>query len=138
MDNEKGAARSAASDHDGRVSLVLVGCSGLLGDILGRTVAASPAIDVVASVDSVADLDAAGISSADMVLWNNADDDTLERWLNREAAARPRVLGTMADGRQASLWELAPRRTRLGSMSPDDVVRAITGDLRDSPRGPIR
>lgn len=122
MDNEV-VARAA-----GPIIVVLVGCTGLLGDILKRAVTSSPVIDVRGSVASVTDLQLDQIANADVLLWNDADEHALTDWLTHCASARcPRVLGTTGDGRHASLWELAPVRTELGALSPDEVVEAITG-----------
>jgi len=105
--------------------VVLVNCRGVLGDIIRTAVAEAPDMDVVANLsdhDSVT----TELGEADLVLWNDADEGRLERIFG-QAARRdaPRVLATLGDGRDAALWELVPRRTALGAMSPSSLIDAI-------------
>ncbi len=104
-----------------RVRVVLIGWTGLLGDIIDRAVAAEPQLEVVGDY-ATSDLDAA--ASADLVVWNNAQEDDVASWL-LSLSRRPRVLATLGDGRDAALWELTPRRTRLGQLSPTALVQAM-------------
>jgi hypothetical protein len=106
-----------------RVSLI--GCSGVLGDIIRTTLDHQPDMVVVADLESVpADGSLAAVS--DLLVWNNADESRVERWLRDEAEpCGPRVLATLGDGRDAALWELAPQRTPLGAPSPDALVETI-------------
>ncbi|MDQ4054017.1 MAG: hypothetical protein M3237_15130 [Actinomycetota bacterium] len=108
--------------------VALVGCSGLLGDIIGQAVADDPGLEVVAEIGS-AEFVAAGLGSveADIVLWNRADESRLWTWLKAAAGRGPRVLATLGDGRDASLWELTPRRTELGDLSPTSLCEALRG-----------
>ena len=43
----------------------------------------------------------------------------------------PVVLTTLGDGRDASLWRLAPHRTPLGQLSPRSLVDTIRRPFRD-------
>lgn len=106
--------------------VALVGCSGLLGDIIGETLEAQPDLEVVAELDSFATDDDLILVAPDLVVWNNADDSWVARWLS-EVSNRcgPRVLATVGDGRDASLWELVPQRNALGALSPTTLVEAI-------------
>lgn len=114
-----------------QVRICLVGCSGLLGDIISDAVHRDGGIDVVASVADTAGLqDLAdtepGLGGIDLVVWNCADESAARQWLDRTRPA-PRILAAVEDGRQAALWELAPRRTALGLLSSrllTDVIRA--------------
>lgn len=115
-----------------QVRIALIGCTGLLGDIIGETLAGQPDVDVVAEFEPpdvdqpLPELD------ADLVLWNNADESRVTRWIDRLAHGRgSRVLTIRGDGRQASLLELVPRRTELGSLSPETLVETILGSTSD-------
>jgi hypothetical protein len=68
-----------------------------------------------------------GISAldADIVLWNDADEHQIDALLSTSGKHSPRVLATLTDGQQAALWELAPRRTELGALSPQTLVKII-------------
>lgn len=117
-----------------RVRVALVGCTGLLGEIIAQAVSAAGDFAVVADVaapgasdDPLTEID------ADLLLWNNADERRLSQWLDRlSARCGPRVLATLGDGRDASLWELAPHRTELGALAPTTLVEAIRTTLRSS------
>lgn len=124
-----------------RVRVALIGCTGILGELIGRTVRDDPALDVVSLERDVLtlphgqspDLD------ADIILWHEADELEVARWLS-EAHRAPRVLATLRDGRDAVLWQLAPRRTQLGEVSPAVLVETLrTGSaLPDPDAGPER
>ena len=116
-----------------QVRVALIGCTGLLGDIIGETLAGQPDVDVVADLEPPARDQALPELDADLFLWNNADESRVASWLDRLARGSvPRVLTTMGDGREASLWELVPRRTELGSLSPGTLVETILGPTRDA------
>ncbi|WP_162181241.1 Rossmann-fold NAD(P)-binding domain-containing protein [Rhodococcus wratislaviensis] len=114
-------------DEEVKIRVALVGCTGLLGDIIGKAVAAQPDIEVVAELqggDEVPEMD------ADLLLWNNADESRLEQWLHAAGArCAPRVLTILGDGRNTSLWELAPHRVDLGALSVTTLVETIRGYL---------
>lgn len=106
------------------VRVALVGCSGLLGDIIAQTVASEPGLAIVADLPAEPlrsldrDLD------VDLVLWNDADEQVIAQWL-RGTRRCPRVLGTLVDGQGAVLWEMVPRRTELAPLSPQTLVQTI-------------
>jgi hypothetical protein len=114
-----------------QLRVALVGCSGLLGDIIEHTVNDQPDIDVVARLaapgpgSEVPDLD------ADIVVWNEAEETHVAEWLMRRPRVGPRVLATLVDGQRAALWELTPQRTELGAPSPAILLQTI----RDRGRG---
>lgn len=114
------------------VRVALIDCSGLLGDIIEQTVVAQPDLCVVAELatselnETLADLD------ADIVVWNDADEPRIARWLTElSRRSGPRVLATIGDGRDASLWRLTPRRTELGALSPSSLVETIRNTADD-------
>lgn len=106
--------------------VVLVGWHGLLGDIVASTLASDPDVEVVATLAAGPldpDLDAV---RADVVLWNEADEASVARWLGAlRQRCVPRVLATSGDGRMASLWELTPQRSELGDLSPSALLDAL-------------
>lgn len=117
MDDEQ------AGDEPTRIALV--GCSGLLGDIIGQIVAAQPDLEVVADLDPGPEELLPPID-ADLVLWNDSDESRPAEWLGRVGSRScPRVLVTVYDGREASLWQLVPRRTALGALSPTTLLETI-------------
>jgi hypothetical protein len=106
-----------------RVSLV--GCSGVLGDIIRTTLDHQPDMVVVEDVDSFP-TDGGLTVASDVLVWNNADESRVERLLlNAAERSGPRVLATLGDGRDSAFWELAPRRTPLGPPSPAALVQSI-------------
>jgi len=111
-----------------RLRVVLVGCSGLLGDIIGRAVASEADLEVVAEFPAPSAADSLPAIDAELVLWDDADEGRVAQWLSqRSHRTCPRVLATVYDGREASLWELVPRRTELGALSPATLVETIRG-----------
>ncbi len=108
------------------VRVALIGCSGLLGSIIDDALAAHPDLDVVADLSQPSPDEALPDVEADLVLWNNADETRVAQWLGTlSSRCGPRVLATLGDGRDASLWELTPRRTDLGALSPGTLVETI-------------
>lgn len=107
-----------------RVRIALVGCSGLLGDIIGRALAREHDLEVVADLAVPEPGQELGTIDADLVVWNDADDLRATAWLTGRGG-RPRVLTTVSDGRGASLWQLVPQRTELGELSPAALVAEI-------------
>ncbi len=110
-------------DSGNRLRVALVGCSGMLGEIIEKAVTGEPDLAVVADVAAPAgdlpDLD------ADIVLWNNADESAVGRWLSRNPQCNARLIATLGDGQDAALWELVPRRTELGALSTRSLVETI-------------
>jgi hypothetical protein len=126
--------RSPGDGPAARVRVALVGCTGLLGDIISKAVAEDPSIDVVARIDAPGPAVDRAVE-ADLVLWNNADEAEVSRWLS-DVHAAPRVLATVGDGRDAALWELAPHRTELGELSPAGLVETIRAAIPHPPGRP--
>lgn len=114
--------------------VALVGCNGVLGDIIRETLAAEPDLRVIADVGSIPT--DGSLTEADVLVWNNADEQRIEHELRSVAhRSRPRVLATLGDGRDAALWELTPHRTALGAPSPSTLVDTIRNQATTIPPG---
>lgn len=115
----------APGEETRHLRVALIGCTGLLGDIIGRAVAGEPDIDVV-ELNTPTAVGQLPTVDADLVIWNDADEARLEQELAYlSAQCGGRVLATLGDGREASLWRLAPHRTELGALSPAALVATI-------------
>jgi DNA-binding NarL/FixJ family response regulator len=125
--------RTAATEKS-LVRVALVDCGGLLGDIIRQAVAAEPDFEVVADIatDGVGPALEGG---ADVLIWNNADESEVADRLDRIASrCGVRVLATHGDGRMAAVWEIAPRRSALESLSPSAIVELIRASVRGEER----
>lgn len=110
--------------------VALVGCTGLLGDIIERTLAAEPDIEVVADLALPGPGPGTDVD-ADILVWNHADEERVTAWLGAVSGRHgPRVLAAFGDGKEASLWELVPHRTELGALSPATLVQVIKNEGR--------
>lgn len=116
-----------ASGPTQRLRIALVGCSGLLGDIIGRAVQSQADLEVVADLPAPDPSRPLPPIDADVVLWNGAEGGTPGDWLTSTVCRSPRVLATVYDGREAWLWQLVPRRRELGALSPSTLVDTIRG-----------
>lgn len=125
--DKTGSDVNSRDEEGAKIRVTLVGCRGLLGDIIGKGVAAESDIEVVVELPMGARVP--GVET-DLMLWNNADESRLKRWLDAAGArCAPRVLTILGDGRNSSLWELAPRRVELGALSVAMLVATIRGDI---------
>ena len=127
-------AATAGDRPPRRVRLALVGCEGLLGDIIGEAVATHDDLHVVADVAAPApgtDATLVELEVVDLVVWKDPDEDQVAAWLTQLQRRFPVVLTTLGDGRDASLWRLAPQRTPLGPLSPRSLVDTIRRPFRD-------
>lgn len=114
------------------IRVALIGCTGLLGDIIGEALAGQPGVHVVAELEPLGADQPLPELDADLMLWNNADESRVVEWIDRLAHGRgPRVLTITGDGRQASLLELVPRRTELGALSTEALVETILAPPSD-------
>jgi hypothetical protein len=114
--------------------VVLVGCTGLVGDLIERAVRQRPEIAVVARLASscgIAGIDAEASAGVDVVVWHDAAEAEVSAWLEARRTA-PVVLATIDDGRGASLWELVPQRHGLGALS----VSILTDTICSARRSP--
>ncbi|PYP59203.1 MAG: hypothetical protein DMD40_03705 [Gemmatimonadetes bacterium] len=98
--------------------------TGVLRDIIERTLSAQPDIQIVSGRPSgparlgeyEPDVIVTGLLSSD-------GDNALERLFDRYPHAR--VLGIADDGRHAYMTELRPHRVSLGELSPEQLVEVI-------------
>ena len=117
-------------DNSSTVRVALIGCTGLLGDVIVTTLREEPGLTVVASVPALtSDADIAAFD-ADIVVWNAADEQRIAQWLNGDVPTS-RVLAITTDGQEAALWATHPTPSRTRR-----VVAPISG--RDDPRSPDR
>jgi len=109
------------------ISVVLIGVSGMVGDIVKRIFDDEPDIEVAAEfrfepqiVPRVVD------AGADVVILSTADRSlpSAVRELLREQP-RAKVLTIRDDGRTTSLYELRPHETDLGQVSPETLLEAV-------------
>lgn len=110
-----------------RLRVSLIGCTGVLGDIIRRTVAEQQDMEVVSDLESIP---ATGplLVPADLMVWNDVEESRVEEWMRTMAeGSGTRVLATLGDGREAVLWELTPHRSPLGAPSPAALLETIRG-----------
>jgi hypothetical protein len=108
------------------VRVALIGCTGLLGDVIVTTLRAEPGLTVVASVPVLSSDDDIAAFDADIVVWNAADEQRIVQCLNGYVPPT-RVLAITTDGQEAALWQLMPHRVELGALSPQSLVETIHG-----------
>lgn len=114
--------------HTSTVRVALIGCTGLLGDIIRQTLTEQPDFDVVAQLNAPDPEFDLSLFDADIVVWNDAEEDRIAQWLaGLTHHHAPRVLATLTDGKHAALWELTPHRSELGALSPDTLINTIRG-----------
>lgn len=125
----------STGDPGRHLRVVLVACSGVLGGIIRTTLAEQPDVQIVADLESLPADDS--LVAADFLIWNNADEALVERWV-RTLAQRcgPHVLATLGDGRDASVWELIPHRTAVVAPSPATLVETIRASFAEAGREP--
>lgn len=117
------------SDDDRTTEVALVTCTGILGDVIRRTVATMPDVVVVRDLpyDDVWRLsDALHHAHPDVVIWLLDDETTLAEHTELFCADRGcAVIAVLDDGRRSSLWELRPHRTELDPPSIDRLVEVL-------------
>jgi hypothetical protein len=115
--------------HHDAIDVALVSCSGLLGDLIRRNVAAVPGIAVTADLpfDGVAQLaDAMRLADPDVVVWVLDDERTIADHAELFNTQRGRsVIAVLDDGRRTACWQLRPNRTALEPPSIDHLVQAL-------------
>jgi DNA-binding NarL/FixJ family response regulator len=122
---------------------ILVLGSSFLRSLVREIVAGAEDLEICSEVDATeldidsALCDAAAQSDADFVIVALGDrslDPVYLRLL--EERPRAKVLAVAGDGRTAWLWELRPRRTLLGEISPESLLGAIRSTAwRSAPVG---
>ena len=119
--------QDAIATCDTDIQVLLVGCTGLLGEVLIDTVGRARDINVVAQLQTPAGL--AGVVQAlrpDVVVWNNADEALLSRSAQSFGCSySTKFIAIVNDGRTSSLWELREHRTRLVELSPPILLSSI-------------
>jgi hypothetical protein len=118
-----------ATHHDTRTTVALVSCSGILGDLIRRSVAD---LDDVAVVDDIPFQSVDSLSVAisqtrpDIVVWLMNNETMLADHPELFGADRGcAVIAVLDDGRRGALWELRPYRTALDPPSVDTLVKAL-------------
>jgi hypothetical protein len=109
------------------VRMILVNCTGLLGDILKQAILDRSDMTVVSELANASRLaEMVRQEHPDVVIWNDADEDELTSSADYFCPTPPtKVLATLGDGRDAAIWQLKPQRTPLGQLSPGSLVEAI-------------
>jgi DNA-binding NarL/FixJ family response regulator len=111
------------------VRVVLMDMSPMLRQILRAVVDGPPEIDVVAEYEEMVPLlPAATEHRADVVLFGHESTRlSAECRELLEKLPQTRLLAVGNEGRRSTLYELRPHREPLGEVSPDELVRAISG-----------
>jgi hypothetical protein len=120
----RGKEGDVAQAHSS-IRVALVGCTGLLGDVICQTVTTETDMDIVAELTTPTNDVGISALEADIVIWNDADEHQIDALLRTSGKHSPPVLATLTDGQQAALWKLTPRRTELGALSPQTLVKII-------------
>lgn len=109
----------------------------VMRDIIRDLVSGERGIDLVA--ETSADVDLSGLVDATRadVLVMSLPDEGLPRAASQMLAEHPgvRLLGVVADGRDAVLYELRPHHRSLGDVSPGALVAALRGHDHETPPG---
>ncbi|OBC00008.1 hypothetical protein A5784_20945 [Mycobacterium sp. 852013-50091_SCH5140682] len=115
--------------HHDAMDVALVCCSGILGDVIRRNLAAVPDVAVVADVpfDGVTELaEALCRSDPDVVVWVLDDERAIAEHAELFHTGRGRsVIAVLDDGRSTACWQLRPHRTVLDPPSIDNIVAAL-------------
>jgi hypothetical protein len=117
------------------ITVLAVGLSGVLGDILRREASRRGGVTFVGEVDAAEDvLPALRRRPAELVLCALKSvggprlfHDVLREWPGT------RVLAIEEDGRRASLYEMQPHRVPLGEVSASELVQLIHSMRRTQP-----
>jgi hypothetical protein len=120
--------------------IILVGASPLLCDIVKAVVEDEPQLEIVGEFASESTLIGASVV-ADVDCAVAVIDGSTDELTRRYAPVigqhpRMRVVGVVEGGRACVVYELAPRCSAVGELSPDILVRTISGGQPDSPRRP--
>jgi hypothetical protein len=100
--------------------------SGVLGDVVTRTIRSAPGIELVDPPTRASTTDA-GV--ADVVILAGTDPDTVT-WPTPElGCGSTRLLAISDDGHRSCLFELLPRRETLGELTPETLIAAVRRPL---------
>jgi hypothetical protein len=111
-----------------RIRVILAGMPTLMLDIIHHVVAAHPDMAIVEKVDAGELSAAVQRTRADVVVVGHDEKGERDRFLSL-LLHRPqlRVLAIADDGKSACLYDLRPRRVRIGRISAGSLARAIRG-----------
>jgi len=111
------------------LGVVLVGCSGVLGDLIRGTLSGDPDVRVLHELSgSSGDRLTTVVHRLrpDVVVWQLDDDRLLAghpEYFGAPAACS--VVTVVSDGDSGSVWQLRPERQALGALSPRTLVAAV-------------
>lgn len=107
--------------------ILLAGMPRLMSDIVAFGLAAHPDVEIVGVLDSVDALGATAHEARPDVLVLGTDGTALPAECGPVLAERPelRIVGIETDRVEAGLYELRPRRTALGVLTPDELAATI-------------
>lgn len=110
-----------------RKRVVLVALPALMEDLVRNACLADDSIEVVASTRSFdqMQLQLTNLAVDVMIAAVHGGDETVRSLAMLEQRPTMRVLLIAATGASADLYELRPQRTRLGPVSPAEIVRAL-------------
>ena len=111
--------------------ILIFGLQQMMHEIIENAVLGHPGFEVVNS-DRGALADAVEQCHADAVI--TGDDDPKLAGALLERHPRLKVLAVVADGREALLYELRPRRDSLGELSPVALLEALGSACDFRPR----
>jgi hypothetical protein len=115
--------------HHDAMDVALVSCSGILGDVIRRSLAAVSEVAVIADLpfDGVTQLaEALRQADPDVVVWVLNDERTIAEHPELFNTPRGRsVIAVLDDGRRTACWQLRPHRTALDPPSIDNLVDAL-------------
>jgi hypothetical protein len=120
------ACRPSPTPPVPRTRLLIAAVPPLLGDIVRDALADEPGVEVVGTADDEDLSRSVDACAADVVLAEEngaALPDPYLRLMYRHP--RLRILTVSPDGRQASLWRLAPERRALADVSPRGLADAL-------------
>ena len=118
-----------------RIGVVVAPSRSVLGELVTRTLRTAPDIEVLAEASSVMTLLAVVREQRpQVVVLDLHDASTLPAYLD-VLVAFPRVviLAIVDDGRNASLYEMRPRETRIGELGPRELIAAIRSAILARP-----
>lgn len=109
------------------IGVVVAPSHSVLGELVTRTLRAAPDIEVLGEASSVTTLLATVREKRPQVVVLDLHDASMLPPYLDVLVAFPRVviLAIVDDGRNASLYEMRPRETRIGELGPRELIAAI-------------
>ena len=116
-------------NHHKAMDVALVSCSGILGGIIRRNLAAVSEVALIADLrfDGVTQLaEELRRADPDVVVWVLDDERTIAEHAELFQAGRGRsVIAVLDDGRRTACWQLRPHRIVLDPLSVDNLVDTL-------------